>query len=391
VNNSATAKTPKGIAKASRPTPTRVVPRTPARTKAPPLGRPPGKFTQHRKLARLHELLEKHPQGLTIPEISAALRLTTRSVRRYLNYLKGREASDALESIPVGPRGTLRWRMNPRDRGRAMNLRRTQAYGLLSVRRAFDPIRGSALFEELEIVTDQITQLARRPVRAGGGADIASDTRMEERFLFVPEAARAQPHKGGELDDLFRAVADLRVLTFRYLHSRRGVRGASTARAADPTGDRGVRMTVHPYAMVLYRGEVHCIGRDVRTGHVEAYALARVRESETSESLHFELPEDFRVDDYVHGPFGLGRATHAIVVEFNPLVADEVRAQRLHASQRFATAPDGRVRLSLSVPSLEEALAWVLRFGASARVIEPPELRDSVLRELKSAMTSYGK
>jgi predicted DNA-binding transcriptional regulator YafY len=354
-----------------------------ARSKGPLLGRPPGKFTQHRKLSRLHELLEKHPQGLTIAEIAAALRLTSRSVRRYLNYLKGRDASDALESVPYGPRHTLRWRMNPRDRGRAMNLRRTQAYGLLAVRRAFDALRGSALFEEIEIVTQQMLQLARRPVRAGGDADIASDTRMEERFVLVPENAPGAPQKGGELDDVFRAVADLRVLHFRYVRASTGVR--------DAAADRGTRMSVHPYAMVLYRGGVHCIGRDTRTGQIEAYALARMRESEPSESARFELPEDFKVDDFVHGPFGLGRAKHPIVIEFSPNAADEIRSQRLHPSQRIATAPDGRVRLSINVPSLEQALAWVLRFGASARVIEPPELRDAAMRELKSAMQRYGR
>lgn len=352
------------------------------------MGRPPGKFTQHRKLSKLSDLLEKHPQGLTIPEISAALRLTTRSVRRYLKYLRGPEGSDTLESIPYGPRGTLRWRMNPRDRGRAMNLRRTQAFGLLAVRRVFDVLRGSALFEELEIVTQQILQLARRPVRAGG-ADIASDTRMEERFVYVPEALRAPQERGAELDDLFRAVADLRVLTFRYVPPKSAAVSPASARGA--AGDRGTRVTVHPYAMILHRGGVHCIARDVKSGQIEAYALARMRESEPSETARFELPEDFRVEDFVHGAFGLGRARYPIVVEFSPQVADEIRTQRLHPKQRIATAPDGRIRLSLSVPSLAEALAWVLRFGASARVIEPPELRDAALRELRNAAARYAR
>ena len=360
--------------------------RSPLRPKVPVLGRPAGRFTQHKKLSRLHDLLEKHPQGLTIPEMASALRLTSRSIRRYLRYLQGPEGADALESVALGSRGALRWRINPRDRGRAMNLRRTQAYGLLSVRQAFDPLRGSALFEELEVVRLQILQLARRPVRAGGGSDIASDTRMEERFVHVPEGARVHTQKGGELDDVFRAVADLRVLTFRHTQPRAGAAPESGA-----PRERGTRVTIHPYAMVLYRGAVHCIGRDARTGQVEAYSLTRMRESEPSESARFELPEDFKVEDFVHGPFGLGRAKHDIVVEFSPQVADEIRAQRLSAKQRVATAPDGRIRLSVSVPSLSEATAWVLRFGASARVIEPPELRDAVLRELRGAMLRYGR
>jgi predicted DNA-binding transcriptional regulator YafY len=354
-----------------------------ARPKTPTLGRPRGKFTQHQKLSKLHELLEKHPQGLTIPEIAAALRLTTRSVRRYLTYLRGRDAADALESIPEGTRGVLRWRMNPRDRGRAMNLRRTQAYGLLALRRALDALRGSALFDEIEIVTDQILLLARRPVHAGK-ADIASDTRMEERFVFVPEVTRPQA-QGPELDDVFRAVADLRVLTFRLGKPR----AYGTRREAK--ADRGTRMTVHPYAMVVHAGEAHCIARDVSSGQVDVYPLSRMHESEASESERFELPDDFDVDDYVHGPFGLGRPTHPILVEFTADVAEEIRAQRIHPSQRLATSRDGRLLVSLTVPSLDAAVRWVLRFGSSARVVEPIELQSAVYRELKTALQRYSR
>ena len=186
-------------------------------------------------------------------------------------------------------------------------------------------------------------------------------------------------------------MADLRVLTFRYVHANAGARRGQAAGGRGEASDRGTRMTVHPYAMVLYRGGVHCIAKDTRTGEIEAYTLSRMRESEASESARFELPDDFNVEDFVHGPFGLGRAKHPIVVEFSPQVGDEIRAQRIHASQRVATASDGRVRLSVSVPSLDEALQWVLRYGAAARVIEPPDLRDAVMRELKSTMLRYGR
>jgi predicted DNA-binding transcriptional regulator YafY len=357
-------------------------PRPAGRTKAVPLGRPPGRFTQHRKLSRLLDLLERNPEGLTIPEMSTALRLTTRSVRRYLNYLKAHDSAAPLESIAHGPRGALRWRVNPRDRGRAMNLRRTQAYSLLATRRAFDALRGSSLYEEIEIVTRQILQLARRPLRALGGGDIASDTRLEDRFLYVPELSRVRTQKGGELDDLFRAVADLLVLSFRY---------ASTARVPGGAIERTTKVTVHPYAMVLYRGGMHCIGKDLRTGEIQAYALERMRETEPCESVHFEIPSDFSVDDYVHGPFGLGPARHRVILEFEPRAGDDIRTQRVHPAQRLAAAADGRVRLSVTVPSLEEMTRWVLGFGSAARVIEPVELRDAVVRELKSGLLRYGR
>ncbi len=350
-----------------------------ARPKAPRLGRPPGRFTQHKRLSRLRDALESHPSGLALSEIAAALRVTTRSVRRYLDYL---ERETDLESVATAPGGPHLWRIKPSERGRALMLRRTQAYGLLAVRTAFAAMRGSALYDELDVVTRQLVQLARRPTKG----EIASDTRLEDRFVFVPDAPRNYAAKGAELDDLFRAVADLRVLTFRH---RDGDGARTPVGTAPPAGEL---VTLHPYAMVLWRGTVHCIGLDIRGGHVRTFQLDRMSETQTSEAEHFELPPDFDVAEFLQGEFGVGRSSgkHRVLVEFEARIADEVRARRVHPSQKVAAAPDGRVRVSLVVGELAPVTSWVLGYGGAARVIEPPELRQIVGAELRRALGHYG-
>ena len=61
-------------------------------------------------------------------------------------------------------------------------------------------------------------------------------------------------------------------------------------------------------------------------------------------------------------------------MEFDARVADEVKAKRLHPQQRIATAPDGRVRVSLPLVDPRTVIAFVLSWGDAARVVEPPEL-----------------
>jgi predicted ArsR family transcriptional regulator len=51
---------------------------------APARGRPSGKFTQHRRLDRLREILERHPKGMSLYELADALGVTVRTMRRYL-------------------------------------------------------------------------------------------------------------------------------------------------------------------------------------------------------------------------------------------------------------------------------------------------------------------
>ena len=84
-----------------RPVLTAMAPRSPrllAKVGAP-LGRPRGRFTQHRRLDKLRVLLEHHPRGMTLYELADSVGVTPRSMRRYL-----KEVSSELELEPVPTR-----------------------------------------------------------------------------------------------------------------------------------------------------------------------------------------------------------------------------------------------------------------------------------------------
>jgi predicted DNA-binding transcriptional regulator YafY len=358
------------------------------RPKVPRVGRPTGKFTQHRRLDVLKEKLEAHAGGLSLDELASMLRITTRSVRRYLRELA---LVTELESLEVRPGGAHLWRIKPSERGRAVALRRTQAYALLASRRVFDPIRGSALFDEIDVALRQVEQVAHRPaLRTAVRGEAASDARLEERFAYVPPAPRAYANRGEDVDELFHAVAELRVLRFRYRE------GAAEASKDSKDGrERGARITGHPYALVLHGGAIACVARDVDRGTARAFLFDRMADLEASTGEHFELPPDFEIADWLQGDFGVGSAprTVKLLVEFELRAAEGVRARRVHPSQKLAVAADGRVRASLSLPESAEVLArarsWLLGFGAAVRVIEPRELAEDIALELRRAADRY--
>jgi predicted DNA-binding transcriptional regulator YafY len=324
----------------------------------------------------MQTVLENHPEGLLLADLAGALRVSTRSVRRYLREL---DKSTKLETVETRPGGAFAWRIKPTERGRAVMLRRTQAYGLLAVRKAFEVMRGSALYGELDVAIRQLVQLAHRPTHLGS-SDVASDTRLESRLVYAPDVVRSYAHKGAELDELFRSVADLRVLRFHYA-------AAAPAREDEP----GEKVVLHPYAMILYRGAVHAVGLDTKSGKVNTFILDRIRDTTASDVERFILPNDFDAEDFVHGAFGVAPPAPRVrvLIEFDPRVSEVVRSQRVHATQRIATAPDGRVRLSMQVPAFESLVSWVLGFGDAATVIEPKELRDAVIDKLRGALMGY--
>jgi predicted DNA-binding transcriptional regulator YafY len=348
------------------------------RLKAPRVGRPLGKFTQHRRLDFLREKLEAHAAGLTLDELAGILRVTTRSVRRYLRELA---RVTELESIAVRPGGAHLWRIKPSERGRSVALRRTQAYALLAARRVFDVLKGSALFDEIDVALRQVEQVAHRPfVRAAVRGDIASDARLEDRFACVPPVARVYANRADDIDAAFQAMAELSVLVFRY---------------ADGSG-KEARVRSHPYALVVHGGAITCVARDIDRASTRAFSFDRMSELVAKSDERFELPADFTINDWLQGDFGVSRSARAIklLVEFEPRATELVRARRVHPSQKLAVAADGRVRASLSMPDTPELLArlraWILGFGAAARVLEPRELAEEIADELRRAADRYG-
>src|SRR5262249_49943356 len=158
--------------------------------------------------------------------------------------------------------------------------------------------------------------------------------RLEDRFAYVPPAPRAYANRAEDVDEVFQAVAELRVLRFRY---REGADGAREGNA------RGARITAHPYALVLHGGAIVCVGLDPDRAALRPFAFDRMADLESSAEERFELPPDFEIAEWLQGDFGVARAarTVKILVEFEPRAAESVRARRVHPSQKLAVAADG--------------------------------------------------
>src|SRR5690606_28232269 len=239
-------------------------------------GRPSGKFTQHRRLDRLREILLRHPKGLTLYDMAEALEVTPRTMRRYLKEV---DRDFELEAIETRGGGPLLWKIRTSELPRKVELRRTQAYAFLAARRLFEPMKGSTLYEEIDMATKKLLAFSRRPGRGPNAG--RADARLEERFLYLPHAPKNYQEKTEELDDLFQAVADLRPLTLRY---RQGGKSKEE------------RITVHPYAMVLHRDSIYCVGLHTGKSEVRTFVLDRMRDTEIIYTESFDLPDDFSVD-----------------------------------------------------------------------------------------------
>ncbi len=337
-----------------------------------PLGRPSGRFTQHRRLDLLKEVLARNPKGLSLYEMAEKLDVTPRTMRRYLNEF--RQEFD-LEQLPTRGGGPLLWRIRAGEIPRKVELRRTQAYAFIAARRVFEPMRGSALFDEVDMAVKKLVSFAQRPGR-GPNAGPSADARLEQRFAYLPHVPKDYAQKTEELDDLFQCVADLKPLVLLY-------------RSAGKQTEE--RITVHPYAMVLHRDSIYCVGYHLDRREIRTFVLDRMRDTQPQVTERFTVPANFDIEDYFQGEFGIWRTKEKrrVVVDFDAHAAEYVKMRKVHQSQRLANLVGGGVRLTMTVGNLHQVVSWVLEWGPHAIVREPPELVDRIRAELKSALANY--
>lgn len=340
-------------------------------------GRTRGKFTQFRRLDALRTLLEEHPVGLTLADLATTLRVSQRSARRYVHEMQ--EALQ-LEWIEPTPGGARVWRVKPGERGRAVVLRRAQAQALLATRKLFEPTRGSAFFDEVDLAFGELHKLAQRPSgRASGKSpEPLPDTTLPDRVAFLGPPGRIPSVRSEEVDVTLQALSS-------------GFALSLTRKVQKGDLETDERVVLFPYGLVFHQGSMVLIGwleLERKLGVLKFEDTTKLERTDKA----FRVPDGFDLTDYLHGDFGVAMPEKAkMLVEFDARVADVVRAKKVHPAQRIAQAPDGRVRVASPMGDRALARAWVLGFGDAAKVLEPKDFADEIRGVLARAAARYAE
>jgi proteasome accessory factor B len=145
-------------------------------------------------------------------------------------------------------------------------------------------------------------------------------------------------------------------------------------------GQRATELrVVDPYHLANINGEwflfAWChLRRDIRT-----FVPARIQAVKPT-GRTFARPQKFSLEKRLRDSFGVqsGQGSYEVVLHFNELVADYIREKKWHPSQVLRELQDGALELRMKLSSLAEVERWVLGWAGNARVIQPPELAQSV-------------
>jgi len=149
------------------------------------------------------------------------------------------------------------------------------------------------------------------------------------------------------------------------------------------------RRTVAPYKIWFFDGTFYMLAYCQLRQGIRLFALDRVKSIETRDE-HFDMPEDFDVDELLQSSFGafLGEPVD-VVIWFSADIAGYIEEKVWHASQEIDKQDDGSILFRIKVAGTDEIKFWVMTWGAQAKVMEPLSLREDIQSEIDKMRESY--
>ncbi len=344
----------------------------PRRKKKPTPGRKPT-YGAATRLARLVHELRERPNGWSFEAIQEELRITERTLARYLEACR-RELVDHRDRplLEVVRRGDRRFvRLAEHQSGPA-----TTDYEVLAL---FFTLRLARVLEGtvFESVNQDLWGKMLKTVPATARRRLEH---ADRKFYALAHLPKSYADMEDELDLLLRALIDQVRLSVDY----GGVVGEGRTHDFDP------------YSLVEHRGGLYLLGHSSHYRKIVWLAVDRIRSvrpklDENGLKIHFRYPTTFDPARYTNGMFGIvdGDNTRVELALQNAETEAYLRARQLHPTQRFFEGPDGKTHLELRVRGTAELSNWIMSTSPWVEVVRPPELRAEIARRLRETAELY--
>jgi len=335
-----------------------------------------GEIGQVARALRVLDALRGFKHGRWVGEVAAEVGASERTVRRDITELQ-----DSGFDIEITKRENRTIATLESERNYSpVSITKRERFTLLAVRSVFDVLRGTPLHDDVISVLAKLEQRLNTSERKEADA-------LRDRFAYVPDGGtKAYDDKEDVIDALQTGILSRKVVRFAY-------KGAS---------GRAKRGFLAPFALVLYRHGLYAVGSSGDDAAIDTaawrrtngvFAVERFTVAEHVRDRSFDVPSDFKIDEVLHGAFGIhvsgAREPQRVVVEFTREKAPFVEARLWHSTQELERMGTGKIRLSFSVSNLTPVVSWILEWGPHARAISPEELVERVKRELADACAQY--
>jgi predicted DNA-binding transcriptional regulator YafY len=315
----------------------------------------------------LREIERSRTSGVAIDELAALCDVTTRTIRRDLQALE--EAGFPIFDDRSREDGRTRWVLNGQAfKGLAAGLTVAELCALYFSRTLVESLAGTPFRDEVQSAFEKLGS--------------ALTPHMRQFLDQLPQVIAAKP------DPLRRRVDDaLQQIAGRALEATLYHRQASLVYHSR-SSDRTKKYLVHPYRLAYAQGGLYLLAFVPEYGEVRTFAVERIQELSLQEERFTPIEE--LGDDAFPNSLGVHSGPpERVAIDFQPAVADYVRARHWHRSQALTPSDDGGVRMTLDV-CLDQALkSWILSFGPFAKVVTPEPLAREIAEQFEKGRALY--
>jgi len=194
--------------------------------------------------------------------------------------------------------------------------------------------------------------------------------------LIKTKATGGKKHDGRKSREILARVMDAslshRCVEMRY-HS------ASSQRTKD--------YEIEPLRVSCADGGIYVTGWVPEYGEIRTFALERIRTLGVTDE-RFE-PRPLPPEPFANSLGVFSGSPERVEIEFDARSADYVREREWHRSQEIIEGERGGIILRLCVSDDRALRAWILSFGASARVLAPAKLAQGIYEDIDAARERY--
>ena len=318
----------------------------------------------------LREIERARLSGVTIDALATLCDVTTRTIRRDLQALE--EAGFPVYDDRSQDDGRTRWTINGQAfKGLFAGLTLSELCALHFSRTLLESLAGTPFRDELESAFDKLS---------------ASLTPHMRQFLDqLPRviASKPDPLRRRQDEDEGRQQQVIARALEATLHHRQ-----ATLTYYSRLSERTKSYLVHPYRLAYAQGGLYLMAHVPEYNEVRTFAVERIDDISLLEE-RFTPADDMPDEAFPHSLGVHSGPPEEVTIEFEPSVADYVRAREWHQSQTWTEAPDGRLILNLKVCVDQALRSWILSFGASARVTAPAALARDIATQIERAHARY--
>jgi predicted DNA-binding transcriptional regulator YafY len=315
----------------------------------------------------LREVERARGSGVTIDDLATLCEVTTRTIRRDLQALQ--EAGFPLYDDRSHDDGRTRWHLNGQAlKGLAAGLTVSELCALYFSRTLLESLSGTPFRDDLESAFEKL-------------------------------ASALTPHMRAFLDQLPRVIATKADPMRRRFDPRqqpiiaRALEATVNQRQAKLTyysksSERTKTYLIHPYRLAYAQAGLYLLAYVPEYGQVRTFAVERIEDLSLLEE-RFTPIEELPDEAFPHSLGVHSGPPEHVEIDFQPAIADYVRAREWHPSQQLRdSGPDG-LRMTLDV-CLDRALqSWILSFGPFARVVAPDALVKDIAEQFEEARARY--